>query len=131
MTVFVDTSAFYALLDRSDAEHARAAKKWVRLVEESQDPMTTNYVIVETSALVQHRLGVAALRTFAEDVLGVVRVEWVSPDDHARATAAVLAAARRKLSLVDCASIELCRRLGTRQAFAFDKHFRDAGFELV
>ncbi len=55
----------------------------------------------------------------------------MSPADHGCATAALLAAARRKLSLVDCASIELCRRLGTRQAFAFDKHFRDAGLDLV
>ena len=88
-------------------------------------------VFVETSALVQHRLGVPAHRALSEDVLGAVRVERATPDDHGRATAALLAAARRRLSLVDCASIELCRRLSTRQAFAFDKHFRDAGLELV
>ena len=129
MSVFVDTSGFYAVLDRSDAEHAHAAEKWTSLVQEQQDLVTSNYIVVEACALVQHRLGVVALRAFIQDVLSVVRVEWVSPNDHARATAALLAATRRKLSLVDCTSFELMRRLGARKVLAFDKHFRDAGFE--
>jgi uncharacterized protein len=43
----------------------------------------------------------------------------------------VLAAARRNLSLVDCVSFELMRRLGIRRVFCFDPHFAEQGFELV
>lgn len=131
MSVFVDTSALYAVLDASDAAHARAAESWVRLLESKRELVTSNYVTVEMTALVQHRLGMSALRTVIGDVFGLVRIEWVSRDDHERAIAALLAASRRKLSLVDCVSFELMRRTGIYEAFALDRHFRDAGFDLV
>jgi predicted nucleic acid-binding protein len=35
------------------------------------------------------------------------------------------------LSLVDCASFEVMRLHGIRKAFAFDKHFREQGYELI
>ncbi|MCU0722568.1 MAG: VapC toxin family PIN domain ribonuclease, partial [Planctomycetes bacterium] len=60
-----------------------------------------------------------------------VDVEWVSPEDHAAAVSAWLAARRKDLSLVDCASFEVMRRLGLRRAFAFDRHFEQEGFEKV
>jgi len=43
---------------------------------------------------------------------------------------ALLAAAKKNLSLVDCVSFELMGNLGIRTAFAFDAHFKDAGFGL-
>ena len=43
---------------------------------------------------------------------------------------ALLAAAKKNLSLVDCVSFELMGNLGIRTAFAFDAHFKDAGFEV-
>jgi len=42
-----------------------------------------------------------------------------------------LAARRRGLSLVDCASFEVMRRTGLRAAFAFDPHFEKFGYELI
>ena len=56
---------------------------------------------------------------------------WVDQPTHEAGVAAVLAAGRRKLSLVDCVSFEIMRRGGIRRAFSFDPHFREAGFELV
>ncbi len=64
MTVFVDTSAFYAVLDRDDANHSAARETWERLLRGAAVLLTSNYVLLETSTLVQHRLGVAALRAF-------------------------------------------------------------------
>jgi predicted nucleic acid-binding protein len=42
--------------------------------------------------------------------------------------AALLAARRRKLSLVDCASFTVMRQAGARLAFAFDRHFTEEAF---
>jgi predicted nucleic acid-binding protein len=35
----------------------------------------------------------------------------------------------RELSLVDCVSFDVMRRLETKAAFTFDEHFKDQGFK--
>lgn len=131
MSVFADTSALYALLDRDDQFHAAARDAWAGLLSQAEPLLTSNYVLVESFALVQGRLGVEALRTLTDDLLPVVAVQWVSEDDHRIAVGGVLAAGRRTLSLVDCASFAVMRRQHLRRAFTFDRHFREQGFEVV
>ena len=130
MTVFVDTSAFYAVFDQDDANHTAAQQVWVALLGEAATLFTTNYVLVETAALLQHRLGVAAARSFHEDVVPLLQVDWVTEEGHRAGMEAVLAAARKKLSLVDCVSFQAMRHAGVRTAFCFDAHFREQGFTM-
>lgn len=131
MTVFVDTSALYAVLDRDDDNHAAAAERWTELVSAGAVLLTTNYVVIETAALVQHRLGMKAVSLLFMDVAPVLSVQWVNEADHRAAVAALLAAGRRKLSLVDCTSFQVMRRLGQTTALAFDRHFKQQGFTTV
>jgi predicted nucleic acid-binding protein len=131
VTTFVDTSALYAVLDRDDAHHRRARAAWQALLGGAAELATSNYVVVETAALVQHRLGMTALRALCDDVLPALAMEWVTPEDHAQGVAAILSAGRRKLSLVDCTSFALMRRLGWTRCFAFDRHFAEQRFEPV
>jgi uncharacterized protein len=128
MTVFVDTSAFYAVMDRDDANHLAAKEAWTVLLREQVTLFTTNYVLVETTALLQHRIGVAAARGFHEDVIPLLQVEWIAAEAHRAGTEAMLAAGRRKLSLVDCVSFQTMHRYGVRAAFCFDEHFGQQGF---
>src|SRR4030042_4090599 len=107
MIIFVDTSAFYALLDRDDANHSKAKMAWSTTLHPENVIVTTNYVLVESFALIQHRLGLEAVRGFTEDVLPVIGVEWVKESVHRAGVSALLAASRRKLSLVDCVSFEI------------------------
>ena len=131
MTVFVDTSAFYAILDADDRQHQPAKRLWMALLDEAADLVCSNYVIVEATALVQNRLGMEALRTLQEDVLPVVRVEWVDELVHRAGVTALLTAGRRHLSLVYCVSFDLVRRLGIQRVFAFDEHFAEQGFKVI
>lgn len=131
MTVFVDTSAFYAVFDHDDANHARAREVWSRLLKEKADLLTNNYVLLETSALLQHRLGMPAVRAFHEDVVPLLRTDWVSPLRHQAAVEAVLTAARKRLSLVDCVSFQTMRENGVRTVFGFDAHFREQRFDTL
>jgi len=129
MSLFVDTSAFFAVLDGSDLHHPKARQIWKNLIESNEDLISTSYVLVETFALVQSRLGMEAVRCFDEDILSMVRVHWVGESDHRASMSALLTAGRRQLSLVDCVSFTVMRQLQIRRAFAFDTDFVDQGFE--
>ena len=131
MSVFVDTSAFFAVLDADDENHNAAKQVWEDLLTQEVALVCSNYVLVETLALLQRRLGIPAVRTFQEDIMPVLRVEWVDEAIHQVGIASVLAAARKELSLVDCVSFEIMRRLGTKTAFVFDHHFEEQGFECL
>lgn len=131
MTVFLDTSALYALIDASDAQHERAGHFWIETTTRAERLVTTNYVLVEAHALLQRRLGMEAVRAFASDLEPLLEVHWVDPDLHRAGAIAVVTAGRRALSLVDCVSFEVMRRLGIRQAFAFDTDFAEQGFDCV
>jgi predicted nucleic acid-binding protein len=131
MSVFVDTSALLAVLDADDLYHARARDVWADLIQRGEDLVCTNYVLVETFALVQHRLGMVAIRTLVEDILPLLRVSWVSEADHRAAVTALLMAGRRQLSLVDCVSVVIMRQLRLQTAFAFDSDFDDQGFNTL
>ena len=129
--IFVDTSAFYALLDGDDAEHSRGLKLWEREPPGEGGLVTTNYVVLESMALLQSRLGMPAVRVFRDAILPLVRIEWIDEVIHAQAVSAFIATDRRGLSLVDLSSFETMRRLEIRSAFTFDRHFRKYGFETV
>lgn len=131
MTVFIDTSAFYALLDRDDAHHAKAKKVWIELLSVDNALVTSNYIVVESYALIQNRLGIEALRSFHEDMMPLVNIEWVDEVLHVSGVSALMAASRRKLSLVDCLSFEIMRKEGVKTAFAFDPHFQEQGFSCI
>jgi predicted nucleic acid-binding protein len=131
LSTFVDTSAFYAILDADDDRHAEARVEWERLLEGREPLHTTNYVLVETSALLQNRIGMDGLRTFTTDVLPVVSIIWIGEGMHRSAHHALLVSSRRDLSLVDCASFEAMRRLALDQAFCFDPHFAQQGFKTL
>lgn len=126
--IFVDTSAMYAVLDRGDQNHGVARAVWLELLESGESLFTTNYAVVETFALAQNRLGLEAVRVIHEDILPALEVRWIDETSHALAITALLAAQRRKLSLVDCASFTAMRQIGSRTAFAFDQHFIEEGF---
>ena len=104
MSVLVDTSEIYAVLDADDDQHSRAIAEWHRLVRGAFSLVTTSYILVETTALIQHRLGVDAVRALDQDIRPILRVEWIDEDLHSVGMASMLAAASVDL-LVNCTSL--------------------------
>jgi predicted nucleic acid-binding protein len=131
MSVFVDTSALLALLARDDEHHESAVSDWATLADEEATLVTSNYVVLETIAVAQHRLGLDAVRALVRDVLPPIDVVFIDEPVQGAALSALLAAGRRRLSLVDCASFEVMRSREIRRAFAFDSHFTENGFQTV
>ena len=131
MKVFVDTSALMALLDESDLRHRDAARIWAPLIDSDADLETHNYVVVESTAVVQRRLSNTSLPLLLDGLLPLIRVVWVDEEIHRRAVGAMRAAARSGLSLVDCVSFEIMRLRTSEAAFAFDRHFGEHGFATL
>ena len=131
MRIFVDTSAFFALLDRDDANHKKAKEIWNKVLNPENVLITTNYILVESFALIQHRLGMDAVMGLQEDILPIINIEWITLGVHRSGVSALLAASRRKLSLVDCISFEIMRNSGIKTIFTFDSHFEEQGFHCI
>jgi predicted nucleic acid-binding protein len=93
--------------------------------------ITHNYVVVETAALAQRRLGGRVAQRLLEDLLPLLEVTWVDFQLHAAAVATHLRELRRRSSLVDHVSFELMRRRGLDVALTGDRDFAGAGFKLL
>jgi len=131
MNIFIDTAAFLAILNANDQFHQSASKAWDEILSSDSSLFSSNYVILETTALLQHRFGIEALRLFEIDILPVVEIAWVDETIHKQGLSALLAANRRDLSLVDCTSFEIMRQIGLDEVFTFDPHFREQGFKVI
>lgn len=131
MTVFVDTSAFLAVLNREDRFHPTASKQWRQLVHGEEQLICNNYVLVETIALLQGRFGLEAVQALEENALRLVATYWLNEADHREALTMMLAANRRQLSLVDCSAMVTMRSLGIKRIFTFDTDFDDYRFERL
>jgi predicted nucleic acid-binding protein len=131
MNIFIDTAAFLAVLNAVDRFHESARHTWDEILSSDSALFSSNYVILETIALLQHRFGIEAVRLFESDILPVVEIAWVDESIHKQGVSALLAANRRNLSLVDCTSFEIMRQIGLDTAFTYDLHFHEQGFKAI
>ena len=131
MSVFIDTGAFLAVLNADDQFHGPAKKTWIDILSTEKELFTSNYILLETFALLQRRLGLEALRVFHDDILPIVQTYWIDESIYKMGISALLAANRRSLSLVDCTSFEIIRQMDIDQVFTFDSHFSELGFNVT
>lgn len=127
--IFLDTSAIYALADRGDPNHSQAAAAFQRLLEDGEEALVHSYVLVESAALLQRRLGLDSALQFLQESRAF-QVHWVGSHDHEQAVELLKERGRRGLSLVDCASFAVMRHYQVDQALAFDADFESEGFAL-
>ena len=131
MNIFMDTAAFLAILNLNDQFHYPARDTWAEILESNAVLFTSNYVLLETITLLQHRFGIEAVRLFESNILPIMEVRWIDEPVHNQAMSALLVANRRSLSLVDCTSFEIMRQFGIETIFTFDSHFQEQGFKLI
>ena len=127
--ILVDTSAVYALLDRSDEWHDAAASALNGLREERVEPLLTNFIVAETHALSLARLGPEIARNWL--FANVWPVERVTLDDEIKAVEIIRQYTDKTFSYTDACSFAVMERLGLRRALAFDPHFRQYGLDIV
>lgn len=123
MTLFVDTSAFFALANVADKHHAEAVAAYQANVGDD-DLQTSDHVIIETWYLLRSRLGRRAAMAFWDGFDGgVITVVGVTARDFRRGREIAQEWPDQAFSIVDCTSFALIERLDIRRAFAFDKRF--------
>lgn len=130
-SIFVDTSAFFALADRTDRFHNLA----IRSVEANECLLlTSNFVVFETITLIRMRLGHEPAVKFGRRLLNeaVTPIIRVTSADERKAWETFRRWHDKRFSFVDCTSFALMQRLGIQTAFAFDDDFRRFGnWEVV
>ena len=120
MSVFVDTSCWYAAADRGDQSNRRAKG----VLSGADELITSDHVLVEAWLLLRHRLGLEAADQFWSGLMGgIASVEPVISADLQVAQVISEEFADQDFSLVDCTSFAVMRRLGLERAATFDAHF--------
>ena len=129
--IYIDTSAFYALIDRSDRHHEAAKALWPSLLDSHITLLTSSYVVCEAMSLLQYRLGFAAASLWHKAVLEVVDVQWVDSATHRLGHELWMSLGRQGCSLVDCVSYITMNRHQVEKAFCFKAAYTDQGFTLL
>lgn len=129
-TVFVDTSAWFALVVPTDPDHDRTVD-W--LTANPAPLFTTDFVVDETLTLLRARgEKTRALEIGEEFFNGVLaNVHRLSDDDWQAAWEVFRDFDDKEWSFTDCASKVVMERLEIRTALSLDHHFRQFGSVIV
>jgi len=128
--LFVDTSAWFAFVNRADPEHSAVRailrRRAVRLV-------TSNFVFDEIVTLCRYRLGHETAARVGAILQGAGHLDLVrlTAEDERAAWTLFLDRADKAYSFTDCTSFVLMRRMQLRRALALDDDFKQEGFEIL
>ncbi len=111
--------------------HSTARSNFTYLSQKKAILYTSSFVLVETTALLQRRIGLDAIRDLHTKILPLIEIFWVNREFYANSIQRLLLQGQQDLSLVDCLSFELMEAYEINVAFGFDKHFTENGFMLV
>ncbi len=122
----MDTSAWYAIIDKNDRDHPTAITKMQNL---DRPLVTSNYVLNEILTLLKARLGPSVAIPFGQklwnqEVASLVRI---TEKDEERAWGIFEQYEDKGFSFTDCTSFALMERLEINTAFVFDDHFVQYG----
>lgn len=131
--LFVDTAGWMACADRNDPAHAICVSSRDGKLRAGFLLVTTNYVLDETLTLLRLRLGLDAAREWWERVSQSSRVVIADIDAGLRGRAMewFFRYDDKDFSLTDCTSFAFMRQEKIREVLTTDRHFTQAGFEVV
>ena len=120
MSLFVDTSIWYAAADSSDRSNARSKA----ILKSGETLVTSDHVLVETWTLLHHKLDCKAAEGFWEGLRsGIAVIETVTLADLQVAWDIGASWRDQDFSIVDRTSFAVMRRLGIDRVASLDAHF--------
>ena len=129
--IFIDTSAFIALTFPLDIFHSQANGWWKK--NEKESFITSNIVIIEALGWIRYKGGKKVAievgeRMYSGEGINIIKV---SPEDEKNSWKLFKKLDGKGISMVDCTSFVVMKRLKIKKAFAFDSDFKKAGFEVL
>lgn len=124
--ILIDTSAYFATVDKTDKNHHRA----ISFLKSNQLPLvTSNLIAVEAINLVNSRIGhqqaiLLGKKLYDKNLTTIINI---TPEDERKAWQIFQKYIDKDFSLTDCISFALMERLNIKKAFAFDIHFFQYG----
>jgi len=133
MSVFVDASAFYALLNKKDRLHQKALSISKALAKAKEELITSNYTLAGAYTVIRSKLGFETAAAFVAEIQkGGIQVAWIDNQIHNRGLEIFLENQQPKdLSFFDCVDLALMENLSIEKAFSFDRHFKALGIRLL
>lgn len=130
---FIDTSGFAAEILVDDKYHEQALVIAEELQRQNSHPTTTDYVLSETLTLLKARSGHQAALQFAELINrdSDLTIVYTNHKGFENALRIFKTYQDKKFSFVDCLSFSVMQKYQLTHAFTFDKHFAQAGFEIL
>jgi len=130
--VFVDSSAYLALLDTDDEHHREARATVQELAQARYRQFTTNVLLIESHALILSVLGRGRAAQFLKDMeeshTVVIRARAA---DEERAKQILFQYTDKDFSFADAISFAVMERFTIRLAFTFDRDFAQYGFTVL
>ncbi|MEK6724951.1 MAG: PIN domain-containing protein [Deltaproteobacteria bacterium] len=121
--IFVDTSAWYALFDKDDNNHAQAN----HFYENNIFPLvTTDYILDEALTLTKKRLGHTKAIEIGKPLWNQELADLIHLIEEDKATAWRIFQRYddKGFSFTDCTTFAIMERLNIPTVFAFDVHFK-------
>lgn len=131
--VFVDTGAWFAIQAQDDAHHREARQTLHAVLRASRALVTSNLVVGETYTLLRLTKGYKTAKRFLDTLVQSQKLErvFLTEDTERRAYEVLVRYADHDFSYVDATSFALMGQRRIKHAFAFDVHFRTAGFVRI
>jgi predicted nucleic acid-binding protein len=126
LIAFVDSSAILAIVNRADPTHDQAIAAYHELIDAGYHLFTTDYVIAETTQLIDLAFGADVARQWLRTQR--LPVYHADEQDVKRAIAQMTSATPgTRISMTDAVSSVVMERLGVSDAFAVDPEFMADG----
>ena len=134
MKLFVDTSAFIALVDRTDKNHQSAKKCYREIIQSGNSLVSSNFVMCETLNYLRTRISYSVSIEFRESTYksNILEISFINLETEEAAYKIFKKYKDKDFSFTDCTSFALMETEKIKKVFSFDRHFMQYGsFQMI
>jgi len=131
--VFGDTSFFFALVAKRDPAHRLAVAAYEKLLRAGARVVTTDYVVDETLTLTKARIDAPTSLSLLDRMerSDSIDLELITSDKFLASKHYFRKHSDHGYSFTDCTSFVVMDELEIRAALTTDRHYKEAGFEVL